>query len=381
MQKEQFLEILKKYQDGNATAEEVEFLRTYYNLFELEPEVLNSLKEKEKIAIKDRIESRLMEQITGLEPANKKRGYRWIAAAASILLFLSVGGYFLLRKTQSVQQLAQNDIPFGTQHAILKIGKQQRISLDNTKNGLIASHANTSISKTGDGSISYRANTATSNITEPVYDTIMIPAGGRSYHLQLADGSKVLLNAATTFRFPETFANNKRPDVELITGEAYFEITHNEKAPLLIHIPHQDVEDIGTKFNISAYPDDADSRVTLAEGAIKVKAGVFTKEPAPGEQTIYSNNKLVISTANLTKVLAWTNGYFRFNDETITEVMKELARWYNIEVVYQGPITKERFNAKISRFKNISAVLRVLERTKGVHFKIEGRRVTVLSKL
>lgn len=368
--------LLAKYAAGQCTPEEIAIVETWY--LQQKHEGVKHLKEKERAADMQEVRSLLISEINQ-DQKPVRRLWPRIAAAASVILLLSAGTYFLINRNKAVpDQYAHNDIAPATQQAILKIRGHKAITLGNAKTGLIAMQANIQISKTGEGTISYQ-NTGNAEAA-PIYDTIQIPAGGRSYELKLADGSKVLLNAATTFRFPETFSNKERPSVELITGEAYFEIVHNEKAPLQIHIPHQVIEDIGTKFNISAYPDDADARTTLAEGAVKVTAGNSSRKPLPGEQAIYANNKLTVAPANLTKVLAWTNGYFRFYDESITDVMKELARWYNIEVVYQGPVTKERFNGKISRFKNISAVLRVLERTKGVHFKIDGRRVTVLNK-
>jgi len=371
MQKEQFLEILKKYQDGNATAEEVEFLRTYYNLFELEPEVLNRLKPTEKAEIKNRIENRLIEQIADLEPVNKRTGYRWIAAA-SILFILSIGGYWLFHKTPQVQ-LAQNDVAPFSKQAILKTGHGKTLRLDSTRKGLLAQYANTNINTTGEAVTYTNSNTAE---TEAIFDTLQVPAGGKPYHLKLADGSQVVVNVASTLRFPENF-RSKNNNIQLLNGEAYFIIRHNAGAPLTIKARDQFIEDIGTEFNVNTYNDEADSRTTLVTGAIKVNA----KALIPGQQAIVIGSKLTVSQADIELVTGWVKGDFVFNGEQVPEVMRQLARWYNIEVHYQGNVPKVGFFLKISRSKNISEVLEALERsTNKVHFKIEGRRITVSAK-
>ncbi|MDR3490472.1 MAG: DUF4974 domain-containing protein [Gammaproteobacteria bacterium] len=298
-----------------------------------------------------------------------------IAAAASVLLLLSAGGYFILHR-QSKQQtvsLAKQDIAPFSQNAVLKTGHNKKIILDSTNKGLLAQYANTSIQKTSGDQLVY------SNNNEPeakvVFDTLQVPAGGKPYHLKLADGSAIIVNVASTLRFPENFRKNNN-EVDLIAGEAYFSIIHNSKAPLIVKAKDQTVEDVGTEFNVNTYNDETDSRTTLVEGAVKVNKRFLL----PGQQAIITGTNLAIAKADVEQTTSWKNGYFRFNGEEIQTVMRELARWYSIEVKYEGKISKEGYYVKISRSKNISEVLRVLERTNSVHFKIEGRRVTVLSK-
>ena len=373
MQKEQFLEILKKYQDGKATAEEVEFLRTYYNLFGLEPEVLNSLNPTEKAEIKDRIENRLMDQIAGLAPVNKRTGHRWIAAA-SILLFLSAGGYFILHRPSKQQPvfLVKQDIAPFSQNALLKTGHGKTITLNSNYQGQLAQYSNTHIGQTTGEQITYSNNETGEKV---IYDTLQVPAGGRPYHLKLADGSLIIVNVASALRFPENFRKSNSA-LELISGEAYFQIVHNASVPLTVKAKGQLIEDIGTEFNVSTYTDEPDSRTTLIAGAVKVNS----KSLVPGQQAIITENNLVLAAANIQQTIAWKEGYFRFNGERIQAVMRELARWYNIQVIYEGKITEAGFFVRITRSRNISEVLKVLERTNSVHFKIEGRRLTVYEK-
>lgn len=294
------------------------------------------------------------------------------ASAAAVMAGLSFGGYLLLHK-KPTPQLANNDVSPFSKQAILKTGHGKTMILDSNAKGTIAQYTNTHIQKTGNQSIAY--NNSTASDTKVIFDTLQVPAGGKPYHLQLADGSNVIVNVASALRFPENFRKNDN-EVELISGEAYFSIVHNSLSPLLIKARNQVIEDVGTEFNVNTYADETDSRTTLVAGAIKVNA----KAILPGQQAIITADNLIIAKANIQQVVAWKDGYFRFNGEHIQAVMRELARWYNVEVVYEGKVTDVGFYLRITRSRNISEVLKVLERTNSVHFKIEGRRVTVLSK-
>lgn len=299
---------------------------------------------------------------------------RWprIAVAASILLALGAGTYFALHQKEPVQQIAQHDVAPFSKQAILKTGHGSTIVLNHNTKGLLAQYANTHINQSTGEQIAY-TNQEPSETA--VFDTLQIPAGGRPYHLKLADGSAVTVNVASALRFPENFRKNNN-EIELIAGEAYFSIKHNASSPLIIKAARQVIEDVGTEFNVNTYSDEPESRTTLVEGAITVNH----KGLAPGQQAILAGTNLTIATADLMQTLAWKKGDFVFNGENIRTVMRELARWYNIEVSYQGSITETGFYIRISRSKNISEVLKMLERTGKVHFKIEGRRVTVYSK-
>ncbi len=184
----------------------------------------------------------------------------------------------------------------------------------------------------------------------------------------MPDGSKVWLNAQSSITFPTAFNGKER--IVKITGEALFEVSHNAKQPFKVQTQKQTIEDIGTIFNVNAYADEPTTKTTLIAGKVKVNDMLLT----PGQQTDGSH----IKTVNTKRYTAWKSGDFYFEDDSIQTVMRQLSRWYNIEITYEGNITKDGFNAQISRSKNISAILHILENTKGVHFKIEGRRVTVI---
>jgi transmembrane sensor len=210
-------------------------------------------------------------------------------------------------------------------------------------------------------------------------------AKGQTYQLVLADGTKVWLNADAKLTFPSKFEHNRR--AVTLSGEGYFEVSKDTKRPFIVESLGQKVEVLGTHFNINAYPDESLVNTTLLEGVVRVS--LLGKKQSvrlvPGEQahsSQYQLNKNAVSTA---EVVAWKDGYFRFNDEPIESVMRKLSRWYNIEVTYEGKPTQERLNGRISRNKNISQVLNALEDTKAVHFKIvqgdafgKGRRIIVM---
>lgn len=363
--KAQFLELLQRYQEGTLTPEEKRLLDTWYNLYGTES--LNELT-AEELAV---TETELQSQLPVVIPIKVKPLWPRIAVAASLFLMLSAGTYFVLHQSKPIQQIAQHDIAPGHNQATLTLANGKKIILTQGLKGQLAIQGATTIQAAGNN-ITYNSGLKETAVS---YNTLTTVRGERSpYPLILADGTKVWLNAASTITFPTAFPGNER--IVKITGEVYFEVAHHAGQTFKVESPGQVTEDVGTHFNVMSYADEASSKVTLAEGAVKVNNHLLK----PGEQTINKNGVIKIAEVNVDFELAWKDGYFRFTDAPITDVMRELARWYNIEVVYDGPQTQERFNAKISRYKNISAVLKILEKTKGVHFKVEGRRVTVLNK-
>ncbi|MCR8556934.1 FecR domain-containing protein [Mucilaginibacter sp. BJC16-A38] len=307
------------------------------------------------------IDERIMAQITG-----SRTRHLWprIAAAASIIFILSFGGYLLVHRQQATQTLAKIDIKPGHQQATLMLANGQKIVLTQGLKGRLAVQNQTVINAT-QNTITYDAKSA----DQFSYNTLTTARGEQSpYPLVLADGTKVWLNAESSITFPTAF--NGRERIVKLTGEAYFEVAHNAKQPFKVQTEKQTIEDIGTSFNVNAYADEASTRTTLVEGSVKVNGKVLI----PGQQS----DGITIKQVNPNNSIAWKNGEFRFDGNNIQTVMRQLARWYDIDVSYQGEITKEVFYAKLSRQRNISAALSVLERTKGIHFKIEGRRITVI---
>lgn len=358
------LRILKRYRAGKANADEIAFIETYYDFFNKKPQEF-----REKAEVQKEIAA-FLEQHINREPKVIRLWPR-IAVAASILLCIGTGGYFLLKTKLPKQQIAQHqthDVAPGHNQATLTLANGKKIILTKGLNGLLATQGKTTIIAS-QNTIAYNGIQSANESVN--YNTLSTAKGEQSpYPLVLADGTKVWLNSESSITFPTVF--NQKERLVKLTGEAYFEVKHNDKQGFKVIAPTQTIEDIGTQFNVKAYADEPAPATTLVEGSVKVN-NVILK---PGEEKIGDR----VETANLKEVLAWKDGYFRFSNASITTIMRELARWYDIEVVYEGPVTQEHFSAKISRYKNISNVLQMLEKTKHVHFKIEGRRVTVLSK-
>lgn len=364
MSYERAKELFTKYKNETATGEEKALVEKWLFGYNNEPAELSD----EKIeSISKEVWNRLPQPV--LSPIHRLTVWTKVAAAASVILALSFGGYFLLKEKQSRQTAYyKNDIPPGHNQATLTLANGNKIILVKGLTGKLAQQGNMQIGVNGQSSITYTATVA--NVNQPIaYNTLSTAMGEKSpYPLILPDGSKVWLNAKSSITFPTAFNGKER--IVKITGEALFEVAHNAKHPFKVQTAKQTIEDIGTTFNVNAYADEPATETTLIEGKVKVN-DMFLE---PGQQSDGNH----IKTVNTKRYIAWKNDDFYFEDDDIKTVMRELSRWYNIEINYEGNLSTEGFDAQISRNKNISDVLHILENTKGVHFKIEGRRVTVI---
>jgi ferric-dicitrate binding protein FerR (iron transport regulator) len=229
------------------------------------------------------------------------------------------------------------------------------------------------INKTGDGKIVYQEDQTKESLVE--YNTITTPRGGK-YELTLADGTTVTLDAASSIRYPVAFTGRERR-VE-ITGQVYFEVAHNQSKPFRVQASDQTVEVLGTHFNINAYPDEADLRTTLLEGSVRITKAQASAILKPGEQAITSDQSTLIRVrdADTEAAVAWKEGHFHFSHADIPTVMRQLARWYDVEVAYVGSIPKRSFSGNINRNTKASVALEILS-VSNVHFKIEGKKIIV----
>ena len=311
---------------------------------------------------------------------------RRVAAAASIILALGTGSYFLFfKKTEKPTDIVKiNDtVPHdvaapNVARATLKLDDGTIIYLDSAKNGSLALQGKINILKLANGQIAYKGSLRQAQGDKEIkYNTIYNPRGSKVQSLTLIDGTQVWLNAESSLTYPTAFVGNERK--VSITGEAYFEVTHDATKPFIVSKADVDVTVLGTHFNVNAYDDEETIKVTLLEGSVKVNNGADSKMIKPGEQAYtIGNGQLVISkNADLEQVMAWKNGKFQFNDASIETIMKEIARWYDAEVAYEGKISGH-FVADISRDVPVSKLLHILELTNRVHFNIEGKKVTVM---
>jgi transmembrane sensor len=366
--------LIKKYLEGTCNEREKELVESWH-LQDLSQSNIEPAQQRIAHAYAKGREA-IIARMQSEQPVRKL--WPRIAAAASIFILLGIGTFFLPTKQVNPASTANylSDIAPGGNRAILTLGNGEQINLTGAKNGRLAQQGAVSINKTADGNLTYQSNIGRANISEVAYNIMSTPVGGQ-YHLVLGDGTNVWLNAASSIKYPTVFAGSERK-VE-VTGEVYFEVAHNAAKPFRVVFKQQVVEVLGTHFNINAYADEASIKTTLLEGSVKVSNSNTSIIIKPGQQAVFQNGHLSMNpAANLDEAVAWKNGYFQFKDEKIASVMRKLSRWYDIELQYQGQASEEGFNGTISRAKNISQVLNMLERTKAVHFKIDGRRVVII---
>lgn len=302
------------------------------------------------------------------------------AAAALILLFIGLGTYYNFIATNDSETtvittpvLAKKDLPPGGSRAILTLSNGSTVVLDSIGNEFVTQQSNTQIVKTAKGQLSY--TTLNQNSKELVYNSLSTPRGGQ-YQLVLPDGTKVWLNAASSIRFPVAFVGKERKVT--ITGEAYFEVAKDKKKPFIVSSANMDVEVLGTHFNVSAYAEESIVKTTLLEGSVKINNKKSEVYLVPGQQSQLNNSGhfSIKNNIDVDKEIAWTKGKFQFNSNTIQEIMLQLSRWYDVEVIYQGKVSSETFSAIIKRSSNISQVLKLMEAS-GVKFDIEGKKIYV----
>ncbi|WP_295796807.1 FecR family protein [Mucilaginibacter sp.] len=376
----EFLKLKKKFLNGTASPAEIELLEQYYELFANEEEATSQLTEPEIV----RLEESLKEGIAYRIAANARQSIpfykRTLTRAAAILVFASVGLYLLYnhypgRPQQIVNnKIYKNDIAPGGNKAILTLADGSKLVLNNSKNGALATQAGIQIVKQ-DSTLSYKATAGSKS--QAAYNTITTPYGGQ-YQLVLADGTKVWLNAASSLRYPTSFTGKDR-SVEL-TGEAYFEVAKNKNQPFNVKTATQTVQVLGTHFNVNAYSDEKAVKTTLLEGSVKVSSATANVMISPGQQSALAKNGLFLIDKDLDtdEIVAWKNGVFQFNEADIQTIMRQIARWYNIDVEFKGTIPANTYHGKISRNSNVSQVLKILELS-GINFTIEGRKITVKS--
>lgn len=315
---------------------------------------------------------------------------KWTAAAAAACV-LAIAGYQILNRTAdkhsneelAAQQTAKPDfLPGKKNKAVLILADNSQIVLDSTNAGILGKQGSSMIRKAENGEIIYETGMEPPQTSGPVYNILEIPVGGE-YSLVLSDGSKVWLNAASRLKFPVKFTGNSR-EVE-VSGEAYFEIAKDQSKPFRVRFNNSTVEVLGTHFNVSAYDNDQVQAVTLLEGSVKVLNQMSAVKIKPGEQArLSSTSTISVKQVDAEEAVAWKNGYFSFADEDIESIMKKLARWYGFTAEYHGKVDDEHFGGMISRFKNISEVLSMFERTGTIQFKLiqgdasgKGRKIII----
>ncbi|WP_428329392.1 FecR family protein [Mucilaginibacter sp.] len=376
-------ELAKKWLDKTiTTAEQQEFADWYNSENDLSVEIPKAFADSEEV-LKERILIKINEAIkpenTNIKPIILKR---WVSIAATLLLFSSIGIYYYnhkspYKKNALVHQRvpANNDIKPGGNKAVLTLANGNKINLNDIKNGVLTNQGKTQVKKDKDGLITYQAITSNEN-EAPVFNTINIPKGGQ-FQVVLSDGSKVWLNSASSITFPTAFSKTERRIT--ISGEVYLEVAKNKALPFRVVTGKQVIEVLGTHFNINAYPDEPAIKTTLAEGSVKVMADGQTVMLKPEQQSAVINNhseNISVKTVDIENVLAWKNGNFQFEKAEIPFIMREISRWYNVDIKYEGKMPQRIFSGSISRSVNLSEFLRMLKYS-GIDFKIQGQTIIV----
>lgn len=300
------------------------------------------------------------------------------AASVIFLLLLSGTGYFIWQRSRhripAPAIAVQHDAPPGHNGAILTLAGGKQIVLDSAANGELAEQGKTDVVKTN-GQVSYQGPSGEKSDREVLYNTITTPRG-RQFQLVLSDGTHVYLNAASSITFPTVFTGNERSVA--ITGEAYFDVVHHPSMPFSIRVRGTEVEVLGTQLNINAYDDEDNIRTTLLQGKVRVSVNSAAVLLQPGEQAQTGSQPLprIVKNVPLDEVMAWKNGFFQFNGASVQTVMRQLSRWYDVDVSYQGTTPDHRFVGKVGRDYNLSEVLAVLSAS-DVHFSIEGKKIIV----
>jgi len=366
-----YLELAEKWMNGTITPEEEVIFAHWYNQDQDTPVALESDFATDEAALRQRIFERLRTRSKSAKAKNKLKSYRY-PIAASIALFLLLSGYFGLSLYRSGSR--SSDVLPGGNHALLTLADGMTIPLDKAKSGQLAAVSGIHITKTDDGTIVYTAVSSTSG-NPSAKNRVSTPRGGK-YRVLLSDGSTVWLNASSSISFPVVFNDTIR-QVELV-GEAYFDIKTDQHRPFHVVTSNHTVNVLGTSFNVCAYPDDANTSTTLVEGMVRVETAYERQLLKPGQQAAISSGvRININTVDVDAITAWKTGFFSFDNEDITEVMKKVSRWYDVDVVNQSEPRPFRFGGTFSCDKKLSELLRHLQEISDYHFTIKGRRIIV----
>lgn len=377
MTQDEYIALYERYLSGQATTDEVKLLITYEDQFDI-----RKFDDNTPIPDQEQIRQRIFAQIERRKniPRSRRSVVRlWWPVAASILILLAASLILSHRDTLIVKPKSANvtkgtsHITPGTTKAILILGNGGQINLNAMANGRIAQAGNTVIKKINNGQLVYENNSGQKEIS---YNTIVTPRGGQ-YQVTLPDGTEVWLNAASSLKYPTAFVGRER-HVDL-TGEAYFEVAKNKHMPFTVSAGKVNVKVLGTHFNISAYEDDPANKTTLLEGSIELSKNGQLVLLTPGQQAVagYNSEQIQLKSVNVDDAVAWKNGYFSFRKENIKSAMRRIARWYDVDIEFQGEVSNKYLGGSVSRAENIDEMLSYLQLTGIANFNIKERRIIV----
>lgn len=379
--------LLQRLHAGNASeAEEAELQQLLHNTGETQEAILRELFDATPAnqplfshTTSEQLLNNILHPPSQVVPIHRRKRMAMIAAAAALVIAIAGAWWFTQSTTAPAAGIVQQPHPAivpGGDKAVLTLADGSTIVLDSSQNGLLSQQGNVKVIKVG-GQLAYdNAHNPTNQTAGIAYNTLSTPRGGQ-YMLLLEDGSKVWLNAASSIRYPTIFSTKER--IVELTGEAYLEIAKNPTRPFRVMVRGMQVEVLGTRFNVNAYGDERTINTTLLEGSVKISIG--GKEPKilkPGQQAqlTTAGSISIVEGVDLEEVVAWKDGLFQFNKADLHTVMRQIARWYDVDIAFEGNLPVRYFGGKISRNSNITEVLRVLQLSK-IQARIEGRKLIV----
>jgi len=370
--------LLKKYLDGSCSAAEQQLVERWLDDAVSEDNDWSGMGAAERERLQLSVRNRLIESIgTGgkrdfrILPLMRSR-VAILSAAAAILVLVGLALFFFKSGSDPVTgPVYANDIAPGSNKATLRMGNGKVIALSGNKKGVLIDATK----------LTYDDGSEITEQTAEVQELVVQTPNGGQYEAVLPDGTHVWLNAASTLKFPSKFIGKER--LVTLSGEAYFEVSHDKSKPFKVVSAGQTVEVLGTHFNINAYQDNQAVKTTLLEGSVRLSGGsVSGTVLKPNQSASFSGGKIRVerlAPEEAENEVAWKDGLFIFEDESLQSVMNKVARWYNVEVVYTVGVDKnELYGGSLSRYDKVSKVLETLELTKGIHFKVEGRRILVM---
>ncbi|PWS27559.1 anti-sigma factor [Pedobacter yonginense] len=390
MNKAEVEKLLQKYSDGLCTEQEKALVESWH-LAELSTKD-SDLNHADLIDAKNQIWNAIEEQ-TELKTRTRYALWLKVASAAVVLLFV---GFVIKNQIQkqipadeNLSKITSKAIKPGGNKATLTLADGSKISLTDASNGIIAKQAGINITKTENGELIYTVAALSTSKTQNLFNIIETPRGGQ-YQVNLPDGTRVWLNAESSLKYPAVFNQSSR--VVELKGEAYFEVAKllskaGNRVPFKVKSNlganrNQEVEVLGTHFNINAYSDEPSSKTTLLEGSVRVAntSASTSNLLRPGQQSIISASSpsIIIKDVDAEEAVTWKDGFFSFNDENLETIMNKISRWYNVDIEYRGAKINKLFGGRISRFNSVNEVLETLQTTGDVHFKIEERRILVM---
>ncbi|KAA8486276.1 FecR family protein [Arcticibacter tournemirensis] len=376
-----YLDLAEKWMTGKITPEEEAEFAAWYNAGQDKPVTVSSEFASDERSQKERMLATVDwtgSEKRGLIVRLKSWPFRRVAASVALILSLCIL-LLILRKDPGTVQTADNDIAPGENKAVLTLSNGKKILLDDSADGEIAKQSGIKITKKTNGELVYTVvDPASRGITAGQTNVIETPKGGQ-YQINLPDNTKIWLNAGSSLRYPVAFTGKERKVV--LTGEAYFEVAPDKTKPFIVESDQIEIKVLGTHFNVMAYDDEETMNTTLLEGSVLIRNRYGKQLLMPGQQASIDkkNDQIIVSQANIKANVAWKNGYFYFHDEDIRSVMMRVARWYDVEVVYQGDVKSPPFGGTFSRYKKLSQLLAYLHEAGDLKFKQEGRRVTVMN--